>query len=372
MPYRILHIADVHLDMAFIGADANLGSRRREQLREAFERSLQLAQERRVDALCIAGDLYEDGRSGPDRAAYLRRVLGALAPMRVFISPGNHDPFTPASIYQQIAQTSDNVFIFGRRAFSPTKLADGITLWGFAHEHDVDHDPAFSGFRCEGAGTHLLLFHGSDRERIPPGQDPIAPFTSGEIERTGAQHAMVGHFHGMMQGTRYAYPGSLEPHNFAQDGRHTAALVTIEDGAVDTEFIDVNRVRYDDVEFDVASFGDSAALTDALRERLAVDRDPSNTVYSRVRLIGASQPTLDLDAGTIESDLREGFAGTVVRDESAAFDYDAILREGRTVRSEFVREMQEKIASASDEERPVFENALRFGMLAFSGRKIPA
>ena len=372
MPYRILHIADVHLDMAFIGADASLGSRRREQLREAFERSLQLAQERRVDALCIAGDLYEDGRSGPDRAAYLRRVLGALAPMRVFVSPGNHDPFTPTSIYQQIAPMADNVVIFGRRAFAPVKLADGITLWGFAHEHDIDRDPAIAGFRCEGDGAHLLLFHGSDRDRIPPGKDPIAPFSPVEIERAGALHAMVGHFHGMMQGARYAYPGSLEPHNFAQDGRHTAALVAIDGGAVTTEFIDVNDVRYDDVEFDVGPFGDSAALTDALRARLGGDRDPNSTVYSRVRLIGGSQPTLDLDAVAIESDLRDAFEGTVVRDESAAFDYDLILREGRTVRSEFVRQMREKIASASEAERPVLENALRFGMLAFSGRKIPA
>jgi hypothetical protein len=34
--------------------------------------------------------------------------------------------------------------------------------------------------------------------------------------------------------------------------------------------------------------------------------------------------------------------------------------------------MREKIAAAPEAERPVFENALRFGMLAFSGRKIPA
>ena len=375
MPYQILHIADVHLDMAFIGAESGLGGKRREQLREAFERSLRLAQERRVDAVCIAGDLYEDGRSGPDRAAYLRRVLGDIAPIRVFLAPGNHDPHTPASIYHQLASDparTDNVFIFSRRAFAPVKLADGITLWGFAHVHDVDHDPAIGAFACEGAGTHVLLFHGSDRDRMPPGKDAIAPFSAMQIEQTGAAHAMLGHFHGMLQGPRYAYPGSLEPHTVAQDGRHTASLVSIADERVATEFIDVNRVRYDDVEVDVTPFGDSAELTNAVRARLGEPHDASTTVYSRVRLIGAAQNTLDLDAQAIQSDLRDAFPGIVVRDECEAFDYDAIVREGRTVRSEFVREMRETIAAASEAERPVYENALRFGMLAFSNRKIPA
>lgn len=370
MAYRILHIADVHLDMAFVGVDADLGTHRREQLREAFERALQLARERRVDALCIAGDLYEEGRSGPDRAAYLARVLASLAPMRVFVAPGNHDPHTPSSLYRQVAMP-ENVHVFGLRRFAPVALADGITLWGFGHERAIDRDPALAGFSCEGPGTHLLLFHGSDRDRIPPGKEPIAPFDDSEIERAGAQHAMVGHFHGHLQGARYAYPGSLEPHHFAQDGRHTASLVTVEDGNVSVEFIDVNRVRYLDLAFDLSAYGDRVALADALRDRLSALVDDPATTYCRVRLEGEAQPSLDLDRSELEGQLSERYPGIVLVDESAAFDYEAVLREGKTVRAEFVRTMRRKIAAASELERPLFERALRYGMLAFAGRSIP-
>src|SRR5579864_7722363 len=235
MPYRILHIADVHLDMAFTGLDVALGGRRREQLSAAFERALQLGRERGVDAVCIAGDLYESGRSGPDRANYLRRVLGALSPTRVFISPGNHDPHAQDSIYRQMAPLPENVVIFERRRWTKVPLADGLTLWGFGHERAVDRDPAFADFTCEGPGTHLLLFHGSDRERMPPEKESIAPFSAADVERANADYAMVGHFHGLVRGPRHAYPGSLEPHSFAQDGRHTASVVTIEDGRPSAE-----------------------------------------------------------------------------------------------------------------------------------------
>jgi len=371
MPYRILHIADVHLDMAFGGVDASLGARRGEQLREAFERALQLARERRIDAVCIAGDLYEDGRAGSDRAAYLGRMLGDLAPIRVFVSPGNHDPHTAASIYERINPMPDNVLIFNRRRFSSVALADGITLWGFAHEHDIDRDPAIADFVCEGPGTHVLLFHGSDRDRLPPGKDAVAPFSSGEIERTGAAHAMVGHFHGQLEGARYAYPGSLEPHTFGQTGRHTAAIVTVEEGRVRSEFVDVNHVRYADLDFDVGQFGDRAALFDALSARLAEESGGNGITYSRVRLGGEVQPTLDLDVYRLEETLGERFPGMRLVDASATFDYDAIAREGRTVRAEFVREMRTQIERASADERPVLEIALRYGLLAFAGRALP-
>ncbi len=370
MPYKILHIADVHLDMAFAGVDATSGARRREQLREAFERALRLARERRVDAVCIAGDLYEDGRSGSDRLAYLSRVFGELSPIRVFVSPGNHDPHTATSLYERLPAMS-NVTVFNRRRFAPVALADDLTLWGFAHEHDIDRDPAIGDFRCEGPGTHLLLFHGSDRDRMPPDKVGVAPFTDGEIERSGADFAMVGHFHGLLRGARYAYPGSLEPHTFAQDGRHTAALVTVEDGRVASEFVDVNAVRYADLDFDVAPFADRAALADALGARLGAEANGGGTVYTRVRLIGEAQQSLDLDAAAVERELAERFPGLRLVDACASFDYDAILRGGRTVLSEFVRVMRERIASAPPDERPTLELALRYGMLAFAGRAIP-
>jgi exonuclease SbcD len=371
MAYRILHIADVHLDMAFGGVGVDVGKQKREQLREAFERALRLARERRCDALCIAGDLYEDGRAGHDRAEYVRRVLGELAPMRVFISPGNHDPCTPASLYQRIAPMPENVHVFEHRTFAKAALADGLTLWGFAHERAVDREPAIAGFQCEGPGTHLLLFHGSDVERVPPGKDAIAPFRSADVERAGARFAMVGHYHGLSQGSHHAYPGSLEPHTFAQDGRHTAALVTVEDGRVSTEFIDINRVRYVDVAFDVAPYGDRAAVADAVRQQLESAADPQATLYFRVRLVGEAQATLDLDPAALESALGERFPGTFVVDECAAFDYDAILRQGHTVRSAFVREMRRRIDTAPDVERPLLERALRYGMLAFAEKMIP-
>ncbi|MBV8222601.1 MAG: metallophosphoesterase [Candidatus Eremiobacteraeota bacterium] len=371
MPYRIIHIADVHLDMAFTGMPPATGEARRRQLEAAFERALALVREHRADALCIAGDLYEDGRSTPDRGAYLARVLGELAPARVFISPGNHDPNAPTSLYRQMPMPA-NVTVFSTRRFTPVQLAPGLTLWGAAHEFELDRAPMIDGFVCEGAGTHVLLFHGSDRDKLPPHKDCVAPFRDDDIARTKAAHAMVGHFHGMLRGAHYAYPGSLEPHSPAQDGRHTASLVTLDQDSVAVDFIDVSRTRYATQELDVSGLGDRAALAREALRRVASTVDRPGEVFCRLRLVGNAPPTLDLDPADLQRELQAQFPGASVEDASAALDADDVAREGYTVRAEFVKEMRRRIASAPSEERPALERALHYGLLAFAGKRLTA
>ncbi len=134
-----------------------------------------------------------------------------------------------------------------------------------AHEFELDREPLLRGFKAEGKGTHLLLGHGSDREHMPPGKEAIAPFTGAEIAASGVAHAMLGHFHWhacKASATRIRVRS--KPHHPGQGGRHTASLVTLEDGRVGLEFIDVNRTRYADADVDLSEFGDRAALADGV------------------------------------------------------------------------------------------------------------
>ena len=360
--------------MAFKGFDPpSFGSQRRKQLREAFERALSLAKERHVDALCIAGDLYEDGLAGPDAAHYVCRKLHELSPIRVFISPGNHDPYSATSLYRLLEPLPPNITLFRRRQFSKAPLCEGLTLWGSGHERALDRDPILRDFCCAGAGTHLLLFHGSDRDRVPPNKETIAPFSAAEIEQAGAAHAMVGHYHGQSQFGRYAYPGSLEPHNFMQAGRHTAALVVVQDGRVNVEFIDINQTRYVEAELGVEDVGDSRQLADAAFAKLRTIVPEPGKVFCRLHLRGQAAATLELDAAALQAELNAGFPGTQLIDEVSAFDLEAIAAETSTVRAEFVKTIARRIEAASDgDERALLAQARNYGLAAFAGLSLRA
>jgi len=369
---RIVHIADVHLEMAFGGHEPAFGAKRRAQLRAAFERALGLAREREARAICIAGDLYEDRHAGPDTAAYLRRCLGELAPIRVFLSPGNHDPCSAGSVYRQMQPLPSNVVVFEERAFRPERLADGITLWGMGQTSALDRARALADFKCDGDGLHLLLFHGSNEEHMPPGKETIAPFTDREIANAGAAHAMVGHFHGKLQGLHHAYPGSPEPLNPSEDGEHTASIVSVGDGRVTVSFERLNSTRYVETDVDVAECGDSTALARVIRERAASVVTEPGSVFCRLRLVGAAPASLDPDLLSLREELIAMYPGFELVDDFQAFDLEAIAREGNTVRSAFVSEMRTRIAGATAGEAAVLEAALRFGLLAFAKKGLRA
>ncbi len=206
---------------------------------------------------------------------------------------------------------------------------------------------------------------------MPPGKETIAPFSDIEIDRAGAAHAMVGHFHGKLQGAHYAYPGSPEPMNINQDGEHTASIVTIADGGVNVAFEPLNETRYVVDDFDVTPYADSAALERAVKERVASIVTVPGSVFCLLRLVGAAPPSLDPDLQTLSADLREAYPGFALVADFAAFDLDAIQHEGNTVRAAFVREARSRIAGANSlAEREELEAALRFGLLAFARKRL--
>ena len=206
---------------------------------------------------------------------------------------------------------------------------------------------------------------------MPPGKETIAPFSDVEISRAGAAHAMVGHFHGKLQGAHYAYPGSPEPLNVSQDGEHTASIVTIADGTVNVGFEPLNATRYVVADLDVSPYADSAILEGAIKERLASVVTAPGSIFCRLRLVGAAASSLDPDLQALRSEIREAYPGSDLVAEFAAFDLDAIEHEGNTVRAAFVRETRSRITAASSAaEREELASALKLGLLAFARKRL--
>ncbi len=99
---RFVRFADVHIDSSIGGAidlPADKRSTLRQDLRTALSRACEQAVEHRADLVLIPGDLFDHEAILPDAPAFLAEVLGALAPVRVFITPGNHDSLRPGSPY---------------------------------------------------------------------------------------------------------------------------------------------------------------------------------------------------------------------------------------------------------------------------------
>ena len=107
---KIIHGADFHLDSPFSGLTPDQAARRREEQRELLDRLARLAREQKADLVLLAGDLLDSQRCYRETAQALARALGDI-PCPVFIAPGNHDYYSPRSVYATL-DWPDNVHIF--------------------------------------------------------------------------------------------------------------------------------------------------------------------------------------------------------------------------------------------------------------------
>jgi DNA repair protein SbcD/Mre11 len=358
---RLLHFADLHLDTRFVWAERAVADRRRQALRDTLVGIIELAMQLGVDAVLCGGDLYEQERFTPDTAAFLRTTFARVHPLRIFVAPGNHDWHGPRSLYAQ-ERWSPNVTVFRSGQLEPVTLADGLTLWGAAHQAPIITGDFLDGFHVDRGGIHLGLFHGSEQGSFffaGEGKAAYAPFVRGEIPAAGLHHVFTGHYHTPVDGDRFTYPGNPDPLTFGETGQRGAVLASIgTDGNMSTEWHSIARSEVHDITVDVSGCMTVQDVRNRVAEALAGLRG-----CVRITLSGKVTPTLQLHPSLLRGlaphlDALEPRIG----EARPIYDLDTIARES-TVRGQFVRDVR-----ASDLPEDEKRRVLVTGLRALEGR----
>jgi len=379
LTYRLLHLADLHLDRAFAatGCQADLARRRRTGLRDALRLAGETALSERCSAVTIGGDLYEHERSGVDTARFLADTFRAWRPLRVFIAPGNHDALMPGSLYRRV-EWPDNVHVFEETALSPVELEDGIALWGLAHR-----EPSWLGnpLDCAPApseGVHLALFHGSELGSRPDGKSIHGPFRAEQLHERGYRAGLCGHYHRRRvdDATGLIYPGTPEPLTFDEPGARGPVLVDVGgDGSIHVTPLAVNRWNVVTAACDISDCASTTDVIDTATQTCiaaASIGDPERTLV-RLDVTGALEPTVALDTMTVEAEARDrsGAALVKMRDLTTQAADLAALADERSARGAFVRAAATALQSATDDsERALVDEALRYGLEALAGAEV--
>lgn len=356
---KLLLFSDLHLDAHFSWAGPDAARLRRRNLRSTLTKIVRLASELEADALCCGGDLYEHERFSPDTGEFLRASFEEIAPLPVFLAPGNHDWYGPASLYHQISW-SPNVRVFTENRFSPADLADGFTLWGAAHRAPANTPDLLKDVKVDRAGVNVALFHGSENGSFAwqeEGKVAHAPFSADEIGRAGFAHALLGHFHRPVDGAMHTYPGNADPLEFGEDGERGAVLLTVrDDGSVERQHYNVASSVVVDVTLDISEATHTGHAQDIVRAALV-----EQSGFVRLTLTGEIAPNVDLDptefaAGVVAPHLDA--LSTRLSKVRAAYDLEALAQEP-TVRGQFVRDVQAANDLSEDERRRVLTTGLR-------------
>ena len=361
---KILHLADIHLDRPFAGLRAEARARRRSQLYDAFTRCLTLAEERGADLITIGGDLWEHEHLTRDTLNSVVFELGEVD-RPVLIICGNHDPLVAGSGYL-LADWPKNVRVVRTSRPELHEFGD-VAIWGVSWTGGDLSSDFLDEFTVPVDGrTHVLLLHGTSGPLAYLAEDVACTFQAEQVRRAGFARCLAGHIHvGADDGT-IVYPGSPEPLRWNETGRHCAALLTVGEGNVDVELLDVNQFRVEEREIDCGGCLSSAELERRVARNL--DHGDAEHVYLCVSLVGEVGADCTVDTGRLVN-LHGSYAGVTAEDRTAPL----LEIDGRAERQGldglFVRKMQERLQAADEDQQRTLQLALEAGLRAIDGRE---
>ena len=362
MSVRIVHAADFHLDSAFAALSADKARQRRRESRALLTRLLNLVNESGAQLVLLAGDLFDSGTVYRETLETLAETLGAMH-ARVFIAPGNHDPYSARSPYA-LPIWPENVHIFTSGCVERVDIpALSCAVYGAAFTASAQDESLLADFHAPDDGRmHLMVLHG-DMSDEHSRYDPV---TRSQIARSGLDYLALGHTHrfGGVQregGTAYAYSGCPEGRGFDELGEKGVLAGTVERGRAALEFVPLALRKYEILHVDVTGGSPADALRASLPEETACDS-------YRVIFTGETDER-GVDLAELEEAFAPHFFSLELHDETRIGEDVWARADEDSLRGLFLRELRAKYDDAqTDEERAKIQLAARFGLAALDGR----
>lgn len=287
MSLRLLHSADWQLGRKFGRLPAEVAQILEEERFRAVERIAALARTHRVDAVLVAGDVFDSWLAGN------RVVHRLIAATRSFagpwlLLPGNHDPALAGGVWERLAREgATHLHILTTP--EPVPIADGaaFVLPAPLGERRIADDPTAwmdTAATPEGA-IRIGLAHGSVQELLPADVPKSNPIARDRAERAGLDWLALGDWHGTLRlGPRSGYAGTPEPDRFRANDSGNVMLIEIAGAGAEpkVEVLRVGHFRWQSLTF-LAQGADAA-------KRLAAGLaaiDQPDRVLLRLRLEGS-------------------------------------------------------------------------------------
>ncbi len=295
VPFRFLHTADLHLDSplkTLALRDAALGTMIANATRQAFVRIVDACLEEAVDALLVAGDLYDGEIRSMATPLFLGQQFKRLddAGIAVFLVRGNHD--AAASVTRHLSLPG-NVTVFATRGECRILEAKGVAIHGISFptgQVAASLLPKF-GAPVEGL-TNIGILHTSLAGA--EGHDVYAPCSVGDLTRQGYDYWALGHIHKRQihnAAPAIVMPGMPQGRDINEAGRKSATLVTIAtDRSVTLSELPTAVAQFERITIDVTGCENTSGIADRMRIAMAgaLSTVQADSLVARLILTGTS------------------------------------------------------------------------------------
>ncbi len=357
---RIIHCADLHLDAKMTAhLSREQAKQRKDELLHTFGRMVNYAEERKVNAILIAGDMFDRNTISVQARKYVYDLITSHPYIVFFYLEGNHDA---ASFIVEGQATPENLKVFPMGWKTYVLYDDGeraITLSG-AQDATLDAD----GLRLKQQDFNIVTLHGQIGEK----DDEI---NLKDYCDKGIDYLALGHIHSYTEGVLlpdgvYCYPGCLEGRGFDECGDHGFVMLDIDERnfSLMRQFVSFAARRLYEFEVDISGCMSTYEVINRMEalERLSSYRND----LVRFVLVGETDIDSEKNLGLIEEHFQDDFYFVTVRDRSVTrVDYRQ-FRLDKSLKGEFVRLLEGKQGISEEKKAEI----IRCGIQALNGEEI--
>ena len=350
---RFIHIADMHFDtpFTFLGEKENLGDIRRLEQRQVFQKMINYIKEKEIPYLFISGDLYDYNYIKKTTIEYINNLFKTIPNTKIFIAPGNHDPFLRNSYYNNF-EWNKNVYIFNSEI--KCYKFENVDIYGFGFDNFYCNNFNVEKIKIKNKNKlNILIVHG-DVDASKNVDILYNPIGKTELQKLGFDYVAMGHIHKRQTiGENIVYPGSTISLGFDEQGEHGLLDINLEKNNLKIDFIKLDERIFEEREIDITNIKTEEELIEfinniSIEENimckliLTGNRNFEIKVNKLLKLINKKNVLKIKDTTKLNYDLKE-------------------LSKQNNLKGIFISEML-NLLNENNEDREVIEKAIEIGL----------
>lgn len=363
---KVLHCADLHFDTPFKELDKEVSDISKNELLEVFKNIIDLTIKENVEVLLIAGDVFDNLTVNKNTLFFISDQIKRIKNIKVFISPGNHDPYNEKSFYNMI-NWPENVHIFkGDMEFKEVEELN-LIVWGAGFRNNYENETLLKKVNIDNDKINIMLLHGEITSINS--KNEYNPIYINDIYESNMDYIALGHRHkfsGILRAgmTTYAYSGCPQGRGFDEEGEKGVIVGDVYKGGTDLRFFPVYKREYITREVDITNTYNHDEVVHKIVSEL-YDEEIDNNFY-KIILKGEIKEYFNLNEKLLIEKLKDKFYYIkIINNTSIEVNLEELSRD-YSIKGKFISKIFEQLKYLSDDDKEILELALRIGIQCLS------
>lgn len=363
---KVLHCADLHFDTPFKELSKEVSDTSKNELLEVFKNIIDLAIDENIEVLLIAGDIFDNLTVNKNTLFFISDQIRRIDNIKVFISPGNHDPYNEKSFYNMI-NWPGNVYIFkGDIEFKEVKELN-LIVWGAGFRNNYENETLLRGVNVDNDKINIMILHGEISSINS--KNEYNPIYINDIYNSNIDYIALGHRHkfsGILKEgmTTYAYSGCPQGRGFDESGEKGVIIGEVYRGGTDLRFFPICKRKYVTKEINITGTNSYDEVIFKILSDLSNEEIHKN--FYKIILKGELKEHFNLKENLLIEKLKNKFYYIkIINDTSIEINLEELSKD-YSIKGKFIAKILEKLKDASDDDKEILKLALKIGIQCLS------